>query len=340
MVNLWSISFSSFPTKDLFLTGAFFCFGFLATNFSFQSSSAAFVETIKAAEPITSAATAVAWGIETLSTPESVSLAVVVVGVLMSTLGNARGGQGTATFSDNIRTCAIVMIANLCFSFRGLHQKLFRASPIGSASLVDDLNLQYRMQQIGVGILVVPVLMIDMPSLIATLWKGVRLTVAVNYLGLAIVNGFAFTCYNLASTFVLTRISVVHHAALNCLRRIFAIVVTSILFRIPISFLGMTGVMVSFVGFMSFTHYKAQRQKTPKPISTLLPMSAVWVSGIFTLHILCIEIRGMLTLCQVQRHYRLVGKCPTLWQKWFWESATTGFNFLMKWRSSIIAGIQ
>jgi hypothetical protein len=68
---------------------------------------------------------------------------------------------------------------------------------------------------------------------------------------------------------------VIHHAALNCIRRIFAIIVTSIAFQIPITFMGAVGIMVSFAGFMAFTHYKVKRQQKPKPISTLLPMSAV-----------------------------------------------------------------
>ena len=66
----------------------------------------------------------------------------------------------------------------------------------------------------------------------------------------------------------------VHHAALNCIRRIFAIIVTSIAFRIPITIVGALGILVSVAGFMSFTHFKVKRQHQPKPISTLLPISA------------------------------------------------------------------
>ena len=153
------------------------------------------METIKAAEPITSAGTAVAWGIETLSSSEVMSLAVVVLGVIMSTLGNGHGDKGSATLTDNIRACAIVMTANLCFSFRGLHQKMFRATSIGNANLIDDMNLQYRMQQIGVYILVVPVFIWDAPSLLTSLWNGVGFDEGMRYLGLALINGFAFTTY-------------------------------------------------------------------------------------------------------------------------------------------------
>lgn len=78
---------------------------------------------------------------------------------------------------------------------------------------------------------------------------------------------------SLASTFILTRISVVHHAALNCIRRVFAIIVTSFLFRVPITFTGICGIFISIVGFLSFTHYKTKRLRQPKPVSSLLPLS-------------------------------------------------------------------
>lgn len=43
---------------------------------------------VQAAEPITSAAVAVSWGIETLGAPEVLSLGSIVMGVLFSTLAN------------------------------------------------------------------------------------------------------------------------------------------------------------------------------------------------------------------------------------------------------------
>mmetsp|Transcript_3172 Transcript_3172/g.7250 ORF Transcript_3172/g.7250 Transcript_3172/m.7250 type:complete len:169 (+) Transcript_3172:1265-1771(+) len=66
---------------------------------------------------------------------------------------------------------------------------------------------------------------------------------------------------SLASTYLLTRISVVHHAALNCTRRIFAIVMTSMIFGIPISFVSALGIALSFVSFMMFTTAKAAKTK-------------------------------------------------------------------------------
>lgn len=84
-------AFWKLPATNLSMAGIFFALGFLTTNLSFQRAAAAYVETIKAAEPITSAAIAVLWGIETLSPPEVTSLTAIVTGVLLSTIGNARG---------------------------------------------------------------------------------------------------------------------------------------------------------------------------------------------------------------------------------------------------------
>jgi drug/metabolite transporter (DMT)-like permease len=274
--------------RELVLAGAFFSAGFLATNLGFSGSSAAFVETVKAAEPITSALAAWGAGIEAVTARQFASLGTVVAGVLLSTLAGRRRGAaagggdgGAATAPSQLRACAVVMVANLCFSFRGLYQKLFRKTAEGGA--MDDLNLQFRMQQTGVIILVLPVLFVEAQSLFEGERTGVDTNSLLRYLSLALLNGCAFTGYNLASTYILSRISVVHHAALNCLRRVFAIIVTSILFGIPITWAGSAGILLAVLGFMSYTHYKVQAQQqqasTPLlPISEvkpLLPMSEV-----------------------------------------------------------------
>jgi hypothetical protein len=178
--------------------------GFLATNSGFLASSAAFVETVKAAEPITSAAVAVLWKIETLSGPEGLSLGCIIVGVLISTLAHSAASSSSSvgsTFITSVQSCMVVMTANLCFSFRGLYQKLFRASPEGSAQVIDDLNLQLRMQQIGVLLLIVPVVILDLREMALGLWEVSRDVgligsgIAFQYIAMALLNGIAFTSY-------------------------------------------------------------------------------------------------------------------------------------------------
>lgn len=206
--------------------------GFYATNLGFGGASPSFVETVKAAEPITSAALAVSNGLEVLTGLEMSSLGCIVVGVLLSTLGNshpsstAGGAAATATQQQLLQeaasspllasffSCAIVMTANLCFSFRGLYQKLFMAnllqvvgkdklpssSPLEPKLVVDDLNLQFRMQQFGVGLLIVPAILYHgLPTLLSnersSLSEYVESGIMERYVFLALVNGMAFTGY-------------------------------------------------------------------------------------------------------------------------------------------------
>lgn len=198
---------SDMISSNLVMAGIFFALGFLATNAGFLSSSAAFVETIKAAEPITSAVVAVIWGIETLSGQEVMSLGSIVTGVLISTLAHTHANSTSvdesvkSTLAQTLLSCGIVVASNLCFSFRGLYQKLFRASPEGTSQVVDDLNLQFRMQQLGVGLLALPVLVFNVPGIIASIWELssevglIKSGVLVRYVALALANGIAFTSY-------------------------------------------------------------------------------------------------------------------------------------------------
>jgi drug/metabolite transporter (DMT)-like permease len=278
-------------------TGIFFALGFLTTNMAFGAASPTYVETLKAAEPITSAIFAVLWGIEVLTFLEVLGLVGIVGGVLLSTTGsNHSASMAEGAGSSLFVATAIVMASNLCFSLRGLYQKLFRKgaaevatatakATVASSQLVidddndndaiskpppkqqqplDDLNLQFRMQQTGVLLLLIPTVILNGPGLFrhatgaaSNLSTHAFLKLIKKYALWSIGNGLAFSSYNLASTYLLTRISVVHHAALNCTRRIFAIVCTGLLFRIPVSFQSMVGITISFVGFMVFTKAKS-----------------------------------------------------------------------------------
>jgi drug/metabolite transporter (DMT)-like permease len=194
-------------TRYLVLTALCFALGFYATNRSFFASHASFVETIKAAEPITSASVAYLWGIEGLSIQEGFSLLTICAGVVISTVGNAlidttpktaSFPQGNiSTITDSFLSTGVVLLSNLCFSFRGLFQKLFRACPEGNLVLLDDVNLQLRVQQIGTLLFITPVIILDGKMLLHKIFH-----VAMNnssspflYMGLAIINGIAFATY-------------------------------------------------------------------------------------------------------------------------------------------------
>uniref|UniRef100_A0A7S3PYE9 Sugar phosphate transporter domain-containing protein n=1 Tax=Chaetoceros debilis TaxID=122233 RepID=A0A7S3PYE9_9STRA len=268
-------NYDDFGYGYLVLSAAFFTLGFFLTNLSFSSADASFVETIKASEPITSAILALLWGLEFLTKEEVWSLVGICVGVVISTFGHSQTSENAATLTQSFLSSGVVMGSNLSFSFRGLYQKLFRSSPNGNPKIIDDLNLQYRIHQVGISILLLPLLAWEAKSLFSR-WFTTSHSAAFgghlwNYIALSILNGFSFTHYNLASSFILSRISVVHHAALNCMRRLFAIVITSLAFGVPLSFLSCVGILTSLGGFLLFTRFKAAKKKA-RPLSSLLPL--------------------------------------------------------------------
>ena len=152
---------------------------------------------------ITSATLAVSRKLESLSQMEMASLLSIVAGVVLSTLGHTAPSSAPSSSSEtpveSFLSCAIVMGSNLCFSFRGLYQKLFRAKH--SAQVIDDLNLQFRMQQIGVWVLFVPAILWDGPSIARHVYQvSARIGlfksgILLRYICLSVVNGLAFTCY-------------------------------------------------------------------------------------------------------------------------------------------------
>jgi len=270
-------------------TGIYFALGFLTTNLAFGAAAPTYVETLKAAEPISSAVFAVLWGIERLTLLEVVGLLGIVGGVLLSTNGSNHAASMSLDSVGSLTTAtAIVMASNLCFSLRGLYQKLFRKAAAADTAVaastssavsssgrshlkLDDLNLQFRMQQTGVALLIVPTLVwhgeglfLHATGAASHLTTPEFMDLLKRYLLWSVGNGLAFSSYNLASTYLLTRISVVHHAALNCTRRIFAIVCTGLLFRIPISVESTVGIGISFCSFLVFTWAKSKKNNRAK----------------------------------------------------------------------------
>ena len=86
-----------------------------------------------------------------------------------------------------------------------------------------------------------------------------------------IIANFLSSIFSLASSYILSRITVVHHAALNCIRRLFAIVVTSIIFSVPITMLSSLGVFISIGAFALYTRFKLARKKNER---MQLPLNA------------------------------------------------------------------
>jgi drug/metabolite transporter (DMT)-like permease len=199
---------------DFILAGLFNALDFLASNTAFSQSAASFVETIKASEPITTTVVALAWKVDRLGKSESASLALLIAGVLLSTVGNAEAAVSSSgdaadsqeqvlsdeeeqALQNSFRISATVMTANLCFAFRAMSQKFYRrkAAAAGTYQL-DDVNLLCRMQQMGALSLLLPVLIFDGAAIVEVLLSEFNtLDLQIQYLGLALLNAVSYATY-------------------------------------------------------------------------------------------------------------------------------------------------
>ena len=179
---------------ELFYVALFFALGFFMTNISFYNVVPSLVETIKAAEPITSAIIATLWKLERLGNAEIASLITIVFGVLLSTLTSDK-----TTHSITITSFLCVIASNLCFSFRGLHQKILQQTTThGSTEDINDAVLQYRMQCIGFMLFLIPAFVLDGFGLIYSFSNALvngNFLLLGRFLGLSLCNGFAFASY-------------------------------------------------------------------------------------------------------------------------------------------------
>ena len=77
----------------------------------------------------------------------------------------------------------------------------------------------------------------------------------------------------MASTCILSRVSLLEHAAINCGRRLFAVTVTSIFFRNKVTVMKIVGAGLTIGGFAVFSWLKEKRRlggkSGPKKINVM-----------------------------------------------------------------------
>jgi hypothetical protein len=220
------------------LVGIFNALEFLCSNLAFSIADADFVETVKASDPITSAAIAVIAKVDQLSAKEGVSLLLLVGGILLSTWSHCSFDAAGTDPQHHLQTEKLVESAQttgltlLCFGFHALRQKKYRsivATGTGSPSsnggttnnnqsvddnamtvpllsptlpppspptmaVMDDVNLLYRMVQIGAAFLALPMLLMHGQDI----WRAVvhqPLDVQTAYCGILALNSCSYVVY-------------------------------------------------------------------------------------------------------------------------------------------------
>lgn len=235
--------------RDLWLLSLVFSFGMLALNKGYEYMHVSLVETLRATEPVVSAALAAALlPTEAPSAAQFVALLPVVIGACCSSLGSA---------DFTVLGLSWVCSSNVCFCWRTIKYKQVRRD-YG----FDDWNLFYQICRRGSVCQLLYALLGDRDGL----WDGVaRLQVAASsscftswattLLWIA-VNGTMYYTYLQFSWVILTRVPVVTHAVGNSMRRPVVLICNVLYFRNEISLTNALGICLAFSGVVLYTKAK------------------------------------------------------------------------------------
>lgn len=177
---------------DFVLASLFNSLDFLASNAGFNLAAASFVETVKASEPITTTMVALLWAVDRIRAREAWSLGVLILGVMLSTYGNATSAQPSHSIAllsvrEALRTSVTVASANLAFAFRALSQKMYRKfEPVP----LDDMNFLCQMLYVGAFALSGPALFLHTGLILDAL--VVPTSVQLQYTALSMLNILSF----------------------------------------------------------------------------------------------------------------------------------------------------
>jgi solute carrier family 35, member E1 len=242
--------------------------GFILTNVAFSLANANSVETVKAAEPISSVILGQIFCPEYASWLTYASLLPIWFGVSMACYGDSSFPLWGVVFA---------MGSNIGFSGRAVAtKKLFALS----SNKPDETMLFGQISIIGLLLLVPLAIVFDSGVVLNNNWHPAdsiskESSNFIPFLAVLALNGLAYTAYNLASFLVLTRTNLVTHAVLNACRRVVIILFSAWFFSVTITQVNIWGIMIAVGGVLWFALAKSHASTSSLQL-LLLPQ---FVSG-------------------------------------------------------------
>lgn len=219
--------------------------------------SAGFAETIKSAEPLSTVMIGFLLLKEVNSAKTYSTLIPICLGVGLSCYHNE---------DFNVYGFLLAAASNFCFSGRAVLAKKLHVNYPDS---LDEINLFAYISLIGL-VFLVPITALYEGSALVELYNNPGDSFQLNnsifagsFLMLFLINGSMFAVYNLMSYVVLKHTDLVTHSVLNCFRRVFIIVFTSVYFGLHLSMFNMTGISIAVVGVMLFGYFRAAEKARP-----------------------------------------------------------------------------
>lgn len=237
--------------REFMALAGVFAFGMVALNKGYENMHVSLVETLRATEPVVSAAmTSLLLPAEMPSAVQCLCLVPIVFGACLSSFG-----------SSDFNTLGLVWVlaSNVCFCLRTIQYK--QAS---RKYKMNDWNLFFHICRLGILFQFLFGIIGDLPGLQAGL-STLAMAATNNPLSIEklqlfamiIFNGIFYYTYLQFSWVILMRVQVVTHAVGNCMRRPVVLVCNVLYFKNPVTLQNAAGILCAFVGVLLFTSIKS-----------------------------------------------------------------------------------
>lgn len=226
---------------------AVYSLGFALTNGSFGAVNASFVDTVKAAEPISTVALAVLFLANERITPRVVlALLPIVCGVGLSSMAEA---------SASAVGLALALGSNCCFSARSIAAKLVGKHT--RAGQMDGANLFVHVNRIGLYLLLPAALALEGRRLawLAGALPAERLLASAR---LFAFNGLMYYLNNQMNFLVLEQVDTLTHGIINCGRRVANIAFAILWFGNRVTPFNGAGICMAVAGGFLYVRAKLQ----------------------------------------------------------------------------------
>ncbi|KAJ1625799.1 triose-phosphate transporter family-domain-containing protein [Pavlovales sp. CCMP2436] len=242
--------------SSLFWLCLVYSLGFSLTNASFGAVNASFVDTVKAAEPISTVALAALFLSNEKMTPRVLlALLPIVGGVGISSMAEA---------SASLIGLAFALGSNLCFSARSIAAKLV-GKHMGAARM-DGANLFVHVNILGLMALVPAALLLEGRQL-AELASSLPDEQLVASARLFAFNGLMYYLNNQMNFIVLEQVDTLTHGIINCGRRVANILFAIMWFGNKVTVFNGAGISLAIAGGFLYVRAKvldAKREKEAK----------------------------------------------------------------------------
>jgi solute carrier family 35 protein E1 len=242
-------------SKESVAAGLLFALGFVFTNMAISCSTVSFAETVKASESVSTLALGFLFYNERASFRTYLTVIPVIVGVILSCYSS----------DQFIFSCfSYAALSNFCFSGRAViikkTKKRSRMVDVGDNVVVEELIRFTEMCLVGSAF----VFILCIFSGTASLRQAISLHSTEELKGISallLLNGCAFSGYNLLSMVVLAQTQLFTHTVLNAVRRVCMIIVSVIYFHNHISPVNMLGITLAAGGALLYSYVKSFAEK-------------------------------------------------------------------------------